>query len=93
VDHRDRLGRHGEQALPRQGRQGPGPRDHERHRADEEAPQVTAAARLHLLPVAGHPVAPGGPGPRTWGFHAGLLKQDGSFKRAHKAFKKAVAKL
>ena len=29
----------------------------------------------------------------TWGFHAGLLKQDGGFKRAHKAFKAAVAKL
>ena len=29
----------------------------------------------------------------TWGFHAGLLKLDGSFKRAHKAFKKAVANL
>ena len=31
--------------------------------------------------------------PGTWGFHAGLLKQDGSFKLAHKAFKVAVAKL
>ena len=29
----------------------------------------------------------------TWGLHAGLLRQDGSFKRAHKAFKRAVAKL
>ena len=31
--------------------------------------------------------------PGTWGLHAGLLKQNGEQKRAHGAFRKAVAKL
>lgn len=39
-------------------------------------------------PPSGSRVDPG-----TWGFHAGLLKENGGFKRAHKAFKVAVAKL
>lgn len=39
-------------------------------------------------PAAGSRVDPG-----TWGFHAGLLNEAGGFKKAHKAFKVAVAKL